>query len=96
MGFKIAIVGAGPAGCMLARLLTHRTSEIDVIVFEGEDNLDLRSQGGTLDLHVKTGQRALKEAGLYEKFLEYARFDGEAMALTDKNLLYYIKTNGNA
>jgi 2-polyprenyl-6-methoxyphenol hydroxylase-like FAD-dependent oxidoreductase len=96
MGFKIAIVGAGPAGCMLARLLTHRTNDIDVIVFEGEDNLDLRSQGGTLDLHVKTGQRALKEAGLYDEFLKYARFDGEAMSLADKNLLRYFTHNGNS
>jgi len=96
MVFKIAIVGAGPAGCMLARLLTHRTDNIDVIVFEGEDNLDLRSQGGTLDLHVKTGQRALREAGLYDEFLKYARFDGEAMSLADKNLLCYVKVNGNA
>jgi 2-polyprenyl-6-methoxyphenol hydroxylase-like FAD-dependent oxidoreductase len=96
MGFKIAIVGAGPAGCMLARLLTHRTNNIDVIVFEGEDNLDLRSQGGSLDLHVKTGQRALREADLYDDFLKYARFDGEAMALADKNLLCYFKHNGNS
>jgi len=81
---------------MLARLLTHRTSDIDVTVFEGEDHLDLRSQGGTLDLHVKTGQRALKGAELYDDFLKYARFDGEAMTLTDKNLLCYVKTNGNA
>lgn len=95
MGFKIAIVGAGPAGCMLARLLTHHTSDVDVSVFEGEDHLDLRSQGGSLDLHVKTGQRALKEAELYDDFLKYARFDGEAMALADKNLLCYIKTSGN-
>jgi 2-polyprenyl-6-methoxyphenol hydroxylase-like FAD-dependent oxidoreductase len=96
MGFKIAIVGAGPAGCMLARLLTHRANDINVIVFEAEESLDLRSQGGTLDLHVKTGQRALKEAGLYDAFLEYARFDGEAMSLADKNLLCYVKVNGNA
>jgi len=96
MVFKIAIVGAGPAGCMLARLLTHRANNIDVIIFEGEESLDLRAQGGTLDLHVKTGQRALKEAGLYDAFLKYARFDGEAMSLADKNLLCYVKINGNS
>lgn len=81
---------------MLARLLTHRTNNIDVTIFEGEDGLDFRSQGGTLDLHVKTGQRALQEAGLYDEFLKYARFDGEAMALADKNLLRYVKVNGNS
>lgn len=94
--FKVAIVGAGPAGCMLARLLTRDSEHIDVTVFEGEDGLDYRSQGGTLDLHVKTGQRALKEAGLYDEFLKHARFDSEAMALADKNLLCYVKVGGNA
>ena len=81
---------------MLARLLTHRADNIDVIVFEGEDSLDLRSQGGTLDLHIKTGQRALKEADLYDEFLKHARFDGEAMSLADKNLLCYVKVGGNS
>ncbi|KAM0719677.1 hypothetical protein Q7P37_003808 [Cladosporium fusiforme] len=95
MGFKIAIIGAGPAGCMLARLLTHHTNDIDVTIFESETNIDFRSQGGTLDLHVKTGQRALKEAGLYDEFLKYARFDSEAMAFADKNLLCYARMSGN-
>jgi hypothetical protein len=81
---------------MLARLLTHRTDDIDVTMFEGEDDLNFRSQGGTLDFHVKTGQRALREAGLYDKFLKYARFDGEAMALADKNLLCYVEVNGSS
>ena len=94
--FKVAIIGAGPAGCMLARLLTYDSGNIDVTIFESEDSLDFRSQGGTLDLHVKTGQRALKEAGLYDEFLKHARFDSEAMALADKNLLCYVKMGGNA
>lgn len=96
MGFRIAIVGAGPSGCMLARLLIHRNDNIDVIVFEAEDSLDLRSQGGTLDLHTKSGQRALKEAELYDEFLKYVRFDGEAMSLADKNLLRYLTVNGGS
>jgi 2-polyprenyl-6-methoxyphenol hydroxylase-like FAD-dependent oxidoreductase len=96
MGLKVAIVGAGPAGCMLARLLTHRTNNITFTIFEGEDSPDFRSQGGTLDLHGKTGPRALREAGLYEEFLKYARFDSEAMALADRNLLCYVKVNGNS
>lgn len=95
MPLKIAIIGAGPAGCMLARLLTRRSKDIDVTIFESEHDIDFRSQGGTLDLHVKTGQQALKEAGLYHEFLKYARFDSEAMAFADKNLLCYVKFGGN-
>jgi len=46
---------------MLARLLTHRTSDIDVTVFEGEDNLDLRSQGGTSTYTLKLDNERSKK-----------------------------------
>lgn len=94
MVYKIAIIGAGPAGCMLARLLLQVDQGITVTIFESEAHLDFRSQGGTLDLHVKTGQAALRAAGLFDEFLKYARYDGEAMKFADKNLLCYVKTSG--
>ena len=81
MTLKIAIVGAGPAGCVLARLLQQSDEDIAVTIFEGEGDIDFRSQGGTLDLHEKTGQAALKAAGLFDEFLKYARYDGEAMVM---------------
>ncbi|KAK0706338.1 hypothetical protein B0T26DRAFT_655435 [Lasiosphaeria miniovina] len=81
---KIAIIGAGPAGCMLARLL--HLAGIPVTVFEGEASPNYRSQGGTLDLHTHTGIAALKQAGLFDKFLEKARYDGDFLQITDKNL----------
>ncbi|OQO06716.1 hypothetical protein B0A48_08503 [Cryoendolithus antarcticus] len=93
MPFRIAIIGAGPAGCLLARLLAHKASPsitIDVTVFEAESAPDFRSQGGTLDLHERTGQRALREAGLWDEFTKHARYDGEAMELADKKLLCYV------
>lgn len=98
MPLKIAIIGAGPAGCMLARLLSHSEAArtIDVTIFESESSLDFRSQGGTLDLHEKTGQAALKAAGLFDQFLKYARYDGEAMNLCDKKLLSYIKQGASS
>lgn len=89
---KIAIIGAGPAGCTLARLLLN--ASIPVTIFEGEASADVRLQGGTLDLHPTTGIKALKEAGLYDDFLKYARFDGEAFALTDKDLKRYVSMKG--
>ena len=96
MPISIAIIGAGPAGCMLARLLTHSQPKIEVTIFEGESSLDFRSQGGTLDLHASTGQRALKAAGLFDEFLKYARYDGEALKICDKNLLCYITQEGSS
>lgn len=92
MPLKIAIIGAGPAGCTLARLLqaSDQHDNIEVAIFEGEGSLNFRSQGGTLDLHVKTGQAALRAGGLFDEFLKYARYDGEAMKFADKNLLVYV------
>ena len=89
---RIAIVGAGPSGTTLARLLV--LASIPVTVFEGESSIGVRGQGGTLDLHTDTGLKALKEAGLFEEYSKYARYDGEAINLTDKNLRSYIKLGG--
>jgi 2-polyprenyl-6-methoxyphenol hydroxylase-like FAD-dependent oxidoreductase len=86
---KIAIIGAGPAGCALARLLLR--ANIPVTIFEAEASIDIRGQGGTLDLHENTGLAALKEAGLYDEFLKFARFDGDALQVCDKKMVRYIR-----
>lgn len=91
MPLKVAIVGAGPSGCLLARLLQISGQDIQATIFESDTTPNFRSQGGTLDLHTNTGQKALEEAGLYDQFMEHARYDGEAMKLADKNLLVYIQ-----
>ncbi|QDS74397.1 hypothetical protein FKW77_005630 [Venturia effusa] len=87
---KIAIIGAGPAGCTLARLLIHNHIPVNVTIFEREKSLDARSQGGTLDLHKDLGLEAIKRCGLYEEFLKYARFDGEALTVANKDLKKFI------
>ncbi|CAG7920284.1 unnamed protein product [Penicillium olsonii] len=86
---RIAIVGAGPVGLLLARLLLDNPG-VDVIVFESDQSPSVRRQGGSLDLHPTTGIAALKEAGLYEEFLKRVRFDGEALIICDKNLIPYV------
>src|SRR5437868_4920285 len=86
--FRIAIIGAGPAGCTLARLLLR--ANIPVTIFAGKTSPDIRSQGGTLDLHEDTGLAALREAGLYDQFLKFARFDGDALTVCDKKMLRYL------
>ena len=89
---NIAIVGAGPSGCTLARLLLN--ASIPVTIYESDASLTTRQQGGTLDLHVPSGQLALKKCGLYEEFVKYARYDGEALAVLDKKCVAYIKIGG--
>lgn len=92
--FKVAIIGGGPAGCTLARLLLN--AQIPVTIFELEASPNFRTQGGTLDLHTATGLKALKVAGLYDEFVKAARYDGEALAMADKNLKIYIRSDGNS
>ncbi|GME27125.1 FAD/NAD(P)-binding domain-containing protein [Neofusicoccum parvum] len=103
---NVAIIGAGPAGCTLARLLLLRqhsrqaddsspvTAQLRVQVFEAEPAPGTRRQGGTLDLHPSTGLAALQQAALYDEFLARARFDGEAFRLCDKQLASYVRVSG--
>lgn len=89
---NIAIVGAGPSGLMLARLLT-RHGFGHVTVFECDEHAKVRSQGGTLDLHAKRGLAAIEYAGLADEFYAHARYEGEALKVMDKNLRCYVKIN---
>ncbi|KAJ0124609.1 tetracycline resistance protein from transposon [Diaporthe amygdali] len=83
---KIAIIGAGPVGTTLGRLLLRQSPSTSVTIFESEPSPNYRSQGGTLDLHTETGLAAIKEAGLWDEFSAHARYDGESLLMTDKNL----------
>ncbi|MGK5628832.1 FAD-dependent oxidoreductase [Streptomyces sp. URMC 123] len=78
---RIAIVGAGPAGLVLARVL-HRHG-IEAVVYERDASPAARAQGGMLDLHPDSGQRALREAGLEAEFLAVARREGQDLRLLD-------------
>jgi 2-polyprenyl-6-methoxyphenol hydroxylase-like FAD-dependent oxidoreductase len=89
---KIAIIGAGPAGLTLARLL--HLQNIPFTIFESEASPDARSQGGTLDLRSATGLAAITACGLYEEFLNVARFDGEALKITDKGGKVWFSAKG--
>lgn len=89
---KIAIIGAGPAGCTLGTLLLR--ASIPVTIFEGESSIGIRAQGGSLDLHTDTGLKALTEAGLLEEYAKYARYDGEALSLMDKRMKSFVKMGG--
>ena len=80
---KIAIIGGGPGGLALARLL--HVKNIQFTVFERDASPSVRSQGGTLDIHEETGQRTLKEAGLWDTISQSLRYEGEAMIVVDEN-----------
>lgn len=78
---RVAIIGAGLGGLTLARVL--RLHGVEAVVYEKETSADQRAQGGTLDLHAPTGQRALHEAGLIERFRAVARPEGQDLRLLE-------------
>lgn len=80
---RIAIVGGGPAGLTLARIL--QINGFTVSVFERERGPLERPQGGTLDLHAQSGQLALQRAGLEDAFRTIARYEDQGSRLMDKH-----------
>lgn len=79
---KIAIIGGGPGGLTLARLL--QMNGVNVTVYERDVNKDVRVQGATLDLHLESGLAALQEAGLMENFKAVYRPGADKLRIVDK------------
>lgn len=67
---KIAVIGGGPAGCLLAKILLQ--NDIDVTVFEGDESEDARPQGHLLGIH--DGVQPIYDAGLGEEFQKICYF----------------------
>ena len=80
---NIAIVGGGPGGLTLARIL--QMNGADVTVYERDANSEARAKGATLDLHEESGLRALREAGLIDKFWANYRPGVDKLRITDKH-----------
>lgn len=88
---KIAIIGAGPGGLTLARLLQMRG--INVKVYERDAHKDARPKGATLDLHDEFGLAAIRAAGLWDAFMANYRPGADAMRLTDKHGQILLEDN---
>jgi 2-polyprenyl-6-methoxyphenol hydroxylase-like FAD-dependent oxidoreductase len=85
----IAIIGGGPCGLTLARLLECKG--IDYVVYERDDSETSNTAGGALDLHPETGQYALREAGLFDEFKKYARYEDTLFKISDKHGTQHLK-----
>jgi 2-polyprenyl-6-methoxyphenol hydroxylase-like FAD-dependent oxidoreductase len=79
----IAIVGGGPGGLTLARLL--QMSGANVKVYERDAHKDARAKGATLDLHEESGLLALQHAGLMDAFKANYRPGAEKVRVMDQH-----------
>ncbi len=77
----VAIVGAGPGGATLARLLHLRG--FNARVFERDASPTARPQGGSLDLRPDAGQLAIDAAGLGDVFAHRSRSEAKAFRMID-------------
>lgn len=89
---KIAIVGGGPGGLTLARLL--QMSGADVKVYERDYDRTARVQGTTLDLHQESGLAALRKAGLLDAFKANYRPEAGILRIIDQFAI--IREDGHA
>ena len=91
---KIAIIGGGPGGLTLARLL--QVKGVDCAVYERDLNRDVRVQGATLDLHDDSGLKALREGGLMDAFKTNYRPDADKTRIVDKHATILLDEHVNA
>lgn len=85
---KIAVIGGGPGGLTLARLLQMKGYTVKV--YERDENQNVRQQGATLDLHEESGLKALIAAGLLNEFKKYYRPNADKLRLTDHNAVVHF------
>jgi len=78
---KIAVIGGGPGGLTLARLLLLK--DLDVQVYERDKSREVRTQGATLDLHMESGLAAIEQAGLTKAFYQSYRPNAGKLRITD-------------
>lgn len=80
---QIAIVGGGPGGLTLARLLQLKGANVKV--YERDINKFARVQGSPLDLHEESGLAALHKAGLMDEFKKNYMPGADKMVLVNEH-----------
>lgn len=81
---KVAIIGGGPGGLMLGRLLQQ--NGVDVKVYERDKDKHSRWQGSTLDMHHDTGLKAIISADLLENFKQLYRPGADKSVVVDSQM----------
>ncbi|MFD1605593.1 FAD-dependent oxidoreductase [Flavobacterium artemisiae] len=80
---RIAVIGGGMGGLLLARLLQMKNGIVKV--YERDLNQEIRVQGSPLDLHEDSGIKAMKEADLLDEFYKNVRPNASKARIVDQN-----------
>lgn len=80
---KIAIIGGGPGGLTLAKLLQMQGANVKV--YERDINQHVRVQGSPLDLHDDSGLAAISKANLLDEFKNNFLVGADRMQIMDEN-----------
>ena len=79
---QITIVGGGPGGLTLARLL--QLKGVNVKVYERDFNKNARLIGSPLDMHEESGLAAIREADLLDEFKKNFRPGADKMVIVNE------------
>ncbi len=85
---QVAIVGGGPGGLTLARLL--QLKGVQVKVYERDINKDARVQGSPLDMHEDSGLEAIRQAGLLDEFRRNYMPGADKMMITNEQAEIFL------
>lgn len=80
---QVAIVGGGPGGLALARLLQLKGANVKV--YERDLNQKARVQGAIVDLHYDSGLKVIEAAGLTDAFKASYMQGADRFRLVDEN-----------
>lgn len=78
---EVAIIGGGPGGLTLAKLLQIKGAKVNV--YERDINKYARVQGSPLDLHEESGMAALRKANLLGEFKKNFMVGADKKLITD-------------
>ncbi|MWB96826.1 FAD-dependent monooxygenase [Flavobacterium sp. GA093] len=85
---QVAIVGGGPGGLTLAKLLQLKGANVKV--YERDLNKEARVQGSTLDLHDESGLAAIRKADLLNEFKNNFLPGADKTLILDENATVFF------